>query len=325
MGHVYAGSRTGCARLSRGYSPQVAASITALALSFVLGLWVQRRLPGERIRRRSWAAYFWTVTPLVVFTAFTTITFDSGLALALAAAVIASWAVIGIAFLYATLVSTERDERGALALAAGFPNTGFVGYPLAYLALGNPGLALMVVYDRLAWLVPSTAISTTIARLHGRNAASSPARRLPRAVLANPPLLAAVAAVSLRAAGVDLTAAVEPAGEVAGAIVGPAGFFLLGLVLPLDPPRLEGSDLGRAAGVLAIRFGIAPLALYFSGLVLGAEIPAAFYLGAAMPCAFHLLVLARVFDIRPHLMRLLVVGSTVPAVAVVVLATVAFG
>jgi hypothetical protein len=36
-------------------------------------------------------------------------------------------------------------------------------------------------------------------------------------------------------------------------------------------------------------------------------------------------VLARVFDFRPHLMRLLVVGSTMPVVGVVVLATTAFG
>jgi predicted permease len=35
-----------------------------------------------------------------------------------------------------------------------------------------------------------------------------------------------------------------------------------------------------------------------------------------MPCAFHLLVLARVYDLRPNLMRLLVVGSTIPAVIV---------
>jgi predicted permease len=41
-----------------------------------------------------------------------------------------------------------------------------------------------------------------------------------------------------------------------------------------------------------------------------------------MPCAFHLLVLARVFDVRPQLVRLLVVGSTLPAVVVVVAATV---
>ncbi len=39
---------------------------------------------------------------------------------------------------------------------------------------------------------------------------------------------------------------------------------------------------------------------------------------AAMPCAFHLLILARVFDVRPRLMRLLVIGSTVPAVIAIV-------
>lgn len=220
----------------------MATAIAALVLSFALGLWVQRRLPGERVRNRSWAAYFWTVTPLLVVTSFTTITFDRGLGLALAAAVIASWTVIGIGYLYATLVSTERDERGALALAAGFPNTGFVGYPLAHLALGNPGLALMVLYDRLAWLVPATAISTTIARLHGRRGARPATGLRARAVVANPPLLAALAAISLRAVGVDLVAVVEPAGNVAGAIVGPAGFFLLGLVLPLDRPRHASPD-----------------------------------------------------------------------------------
>jgi hypothetical protein len=301
----------------------VAASIALLVLCFALGLWAQRRLPGDRLRARAWTTYFWTVTPLLVFTAFTTIGLDAGLGLAIAAAILASWAVIGIGYAYAASVTSERDERGALALAAGFPNTGFLGYPLAQLALGNPGLALMVVYDRLAWLVPATAVSTTIARFHGRRDRAS-ARRGLRALLANPPLYAAVAALSLRAAGVDLAAAVEPARDLAAAVVGPAGFFLLGLALPLESARHEGPDLTRAAGALAIRFAVAPLALFLSGLALGAEIPAAFYLGAAMPCAFHLLVLARVFDVRPHLMRLLVVGSTVPAVAVVVLATLAW-
>ena len=53
-------------------------------------------------------------------------------------------------------------------------------------------------------------------------------------------------------------------------------------------------------------------------------IPGVFYLAAAMPCAFHLLILARVFDLRPHLMRLLVVGSTVPAVAAALAVTAVF-
>ncbi|MGH3005159.1 MAG: AEC family transporter [Gaiellaceae bacterium] len=297
--------------------------IGLLALFFALGLAVQRRHPSERLRERAWTAYWWTVAPTLVFTAFSTIDFDRELGLALAAAVLASWLVIALGYGYARAVAPERDERGALALGAGFPNTGFVGYPLAQLALGNDGLALMVLYDRLGWLVPSTAVSTAIARLHGRReAAENPsARRRLRLILVNPPLLAAVAAVALRLAGADVTAWVEPLGRAAAEIVGPAGFFLLGLVLPLEPPAHDLPELRKAAGVFAIRFAAAPLVLLGCGVALGTEIPTAFLLGAAMPCAFHLLVLARVFDLRPQLVRLLVVGSTVPAVVAVVAAS----
>ncbi|MGH3035437.1 MAG: AEC family transporter [Gaiellaceae bacterium] len=293
-------------------------AVALLTAFFAFGLAVQRHAPSAVLRERLWAAYFWTVTPALVFTAFSTIEFDRELGLALAAAILASWLVILAGFSYAAAVTSARDERGAIALGAGFPNTGFVGYPLAQLALGSDGLVLMVLYDRLAWLVPSTAISTTIARLHGlREPPRTTTGRL-RAVLVNPPLLAAVVAIGLRLAGIDAGALAEPLGRVAAEIVGPAGFFLLGLVLPLEPPAHDVPELRKAAGVLAIRFAVAPLVLLAMGLALGTDVPAAFYLGAAMPCAFHLLILARVFDVRPQLVRLLVVGSTVPAVVAVV-------
>ena len=112
--------------------------------------------------------------------------------------------------------------------------------------------------------------------------------------------------------------------DAAGAVVGPAGFFLLGLALPLERPSHGGAELRRAAGALVVRFAVAPLVLFSVGHALGADIPGVFYLAAAMPCAFHLIILARVFDLRPHLMRLLVVGSTVPAVAAVLAATAVF-
>ena len=56
-----------------------------------------------------------------------------------------------------------------------------------------------------------------------------------------------------------------------------------------------------------------PLALLATGALL--------YLLAGMPSAFHLLVLARVYDVRPALVNRLVVGTTLSAVAVVVLVT----
>jgi predicted permease len=64
---------------------------------------------------------------------------------------------------------------------------------------------------------------------------------------------------------------------------------------------------------------LSSLLLFACGRALGADIPGTFYLMAAMPAAFHLLVLARVYDVRPALVRLLVVGSTVPAVVAVAL------
>ncbi|HLM33983.1 MAG TPA: AEC family transporter [Gaiellaceae bacterium] len=295
--------------------------IALLVAFFAVGLASQRIPWAEKLRERSWTAYFWTITPALVFYAFSTVGVDRELALALGAAVGASWLVLGISYAYSVVVSHVRDERGALTLAAGFPNTGFVGFPLAQIALGNPGLALMVVYDRLAWLVPATAVSTTIARLHGNRDAGKRGRRRLWLLAGNPPLLAALLAVGLRLGGVDVGGVAEQLGRIAGAVVGPAGFFLLGLALPLERPSHDLAELRRVSGVLAIRFGIAPLALYALGQAVGAEIPSAFLLGAAMPSAFHLLILARVFDLRPHLMRLLVLGSTVPAVAAVVAAS----
>ena len=147
--------------------------IGLLALAFLAGIWLQRAVPGERLRSRALTLYFWTFAPILVFQSFSTVSFGRHLALALAAAIASTWLVAGLGYAYAALVADDRSERGALALCAGFPNTGFVGYPLAQIAFGAPGLALMVVYDRLAWLVPATAISTTVAHLHGRREAAA--------------------------------------------------------------------------------------------------------------------------------------------------------
>jgi predicted permease len=289
-------------------------TIALLALALAVGVGVQRLYPRPWVLRVSWAAYFWTVTPALVFFSFTTVTFDRGLNLALIAAIAGSWLVIAAAVAYANAVSDDPAERGALVLAAGFANTGFVGYPLAQITYGDDGLALMVVYDRLGLLVPALAASTALARYYGRRSEAPSRWWVP--ALANPPLAAMIAAVALRAAGVDVPR-VDAVGEIGGAIVGPAGFFLLGLALPLERVAHARPEVLRAAGALTIRFALSPLLLLACGLALEADVPATFVLGSAMPCAFHLLILAQVFELRPPLMRLLVVASTIPAIVIV--------
>jgi predicted permease len=243
-----------------------------------------------------------------VFVTFSTLEVDRALVGALAAVVVASWVVAAIAFAYAATVARNRSERGALVLGASFGNTGFLGLPLAQLVFGNAGLALAVAYARVAWLVPDTAISTTLAHLHG----DPTVRRRSRIVFVNPPLLALVAAVALRAA--HAVPDVGTARNVATALVAPFGFLLLGVALPLDRARPGVDDLPRAVGALAIRMVGGPATLFLVAHLAGAGVPGVFYFLAGMPSAFHLLVLARVYGLRPRLMRVLVVGSTAVAV-----------
>lgn len=294
-------------------------SLLALAGALAAGIALQRRSSSERLRDLVWNAFFWGVSPALVLVTFLRLHVDRRLVLLLAAAILATWLVASAGALYAKLVSRERDEQGALMLAAGWANTGFVGYPLAQLAFGAHGLALAVLYDRLAWLVPSSSVSVTVARLFGRRErAAESRRRRSRALLVNPPLLATAAAVAMRLVGVGLPDATAVR-DVAATLVGPTGFLLLGLSLPLEVAAHPAAEVRRAAGALAIRFVGGPLVLLATGTLLEVRVPHVFFLLAAMPPAFHLVVLARVYDVRPALTRLLVVGATLPAVLVVAL------
>jgi predicted permease len=162
--------------------------------------------------------------------------------------------------------------------------------------------------------VPASSVTVAVARTHGeRTPALSRASRR-RAVLLNPPLIAAAVAAGLRLVGVRVPG-LGAAGSVAADLVGPCGFLLLGLSIPLERFEHGAVELRRAAGALLVRFAGGPLLLLAAATALGAHPPAAFYLLAGMPSAFNLLALARVYELRPRLMRLLVVGSTVPALA----------
>jgi len=298
----------------------VLAQSLLLLLFLLAGAAAQLAGGTTRLRDALWVVFFWSFSPVLVFVTFLTVDLDQGLGRALAAAILSSWLVGLAGYGYACLVATERDERGALTLAAGFGNTGFVGFPLAQLAFGSSGLALAVLYDRLSWLVPAASVSTTIARLHGRRRLEALPRQRVWTLLANPPLHAFWLALVLRAAGVDVPGT-NAARDLVGVVIGPFGFLLLGLSLTLERlPRPPG-ELRRGVGAVVIRIAGGPLALLGTGTLISAKVPGVFYLLAAMPSAFHLLILARVYDVRPVLMNRIVVGSTIPAVAVVVLVT----
>jgi predicted permease len=142
-------------------------------------------------------------------------------------------------------------------------------------------------------------------------------------VLLNPPLWTLAAALVLRAAGVHIPH-IKSIEDVAAALIGPLGFLMLGISLPLEQVEHDLREVGRAVGAMTLKVGAGPLILFAIGTAVGAHIPSTFYLLAAMPPAFHLLAIARVYDMRPALMRLMVVAATIPVVAGVVIGSYVF-
>jgi predicted permease len=298
-------------------------TLIGLLVALLVGLLLQRLRSEERLRDLIWIVSFWIVIPVLVFATFLSFPLDRKLGLALAVAIAGTWILVGLSYLYARLVTHERDEQGALTLAGSIGNTGFIGYPLAQLAFGHQGLSQAVVYDQLAFGVPMSSVSVVVGRLFGRRSVDTEGGSRLAAVLLNPPLWALAAALLLRVSGVHIPH-IHTVEDAAAAVVGPIGFLMLGISLPLEQVEHDLREVARATGAMALKVGVGPLLLFALGKALGAHIPSTFYLLAAMPPAFHLLTVARVFDMRPALMRLMVVAATIPVVAAVVIGSFVF-
>ena len=287
----------------------------AMAALFLVGLAAQRRPSASRARDALWWLSYNILAPLVAFAGFSSVTLDGPLARSLLAAVISSWLVLALSRVYARRIGPRGSERGAVALAGAFGNTSFIGLPVARLFFGDAGMALMAIYAQLRWFLPEIAVAVATAGSYGERKGKRALRSSLRFV-ANPPTLVAVLTVALRMSGVDMADQGLLVGRVMAQLVGPFGFLLLGLSLPLDPwrgDRLSPGDLGA----LVVKHAASPLCLLAVAAVLRVRVPAVFVLGASMPCAFNLVVIARLFDIDPKKTRSLVLLSTGLALAAI--------
>jgi hypothetical protein len=294
-----------------------------LLVALVIGLFLQRLRSQERVRDWIWNISFWLVIPVLVFATFLNVSLTSRLGMAVAAVIASTWLLVGLSYLYARLVTKERDEQGALTITGAIGNTGFIGYPLAQLVFGHTGLTQAVIYDQLSFGVPMSSVSVAVGRLFGKRATATGGRSRLAAVLLNPPLWTLIAALSLRAAGVHIPH-IGKVEDVAAAVIGPYGFLVLGVSLPLERVEHDLTEVARATGAMTLKIGVGPLILLAIGAAFGAHIPSTFYLLAAMPPAFHLLTIARVYDMRPALVRLMVVAATIPVVIGVVIGSLIF-
>jgi len=290
-------------------------TIVGWALCLVGGIALQRRLRDpQRASHILFMIILWIAAPLLVIYAYTTVVVQVELLTALAAAIAASWLTLLIGMAWGRLSGRERREGAVLAFATGMGNTGSVGFPLATIVFGGPGLALAVIYAEFQFLIPVEAVVLGLGRHYAgprsHGAAAPGLRRLIRSWLLNPPVVAGVVAVALRLLGVDISDLVAPFGPAMGVAIGLVGFVQLGLATPLTPLAHDRAELWRALVTLVLRCGLAPLILFAMGWLAGVHIPGVFLLLAAMPVAFNTMVVAAVFDLDAELARLLIAVST---------------
>jgi predicted permease len=297
---------------------------------FVVGVELQSRLRDPQ--RASWVLFqlvLWVLSPLAVVYGYTTVAVRPGLVAAFACVVAATWVTLLTGMLWGRLGSRTRAEAGVLAYATAMGNSAILGYPIATLVFGGPGLALAVVFAEFQFLIPTQGVILGLGRHYagpeslGRRAAGLP--EMLRSWLLNPPVVVGAAAVALRLLGVDLTALVEPIGPAVGLLFGFVGFLQLGLAVSLRPLRHGRGDVWRTAVTVALRSGLTPLILLVTGRLLGVDVPGVFLLLAAMPVAFYTMVVSAVFDLERELARLLVAVSTVLVVAGVLIWQLAAG
>ena len=135
-------------------------TIAGWLVCFAAGVALQRRLRNpQRASYLLFVLVLWVLAPLAVVYGYTTVAVRPELAAAFACVVAAAWATLLAGLLWGRLGGRSQDEAGVLAYATAMGNTAILGYPLATLVFGGPGLALAVVFTEFQFLLPARASS----------------------------------------------------------------------------------------------------------------------------------------------------------------------
>ncbi len=158
-------------------------------------------------------------------------------------------------------------------LNAAYPNTGFMGFPLALVALGPAALAPTTIATILTvCLVFAGAIVLIEAGLRAGPGGARLVGAVARALARNPLLLAPLAGAMLAASGLAVPAPAETFLKLLGGAASPCALVALGLFLARSggagAPR-PGREAGATALLVALKLVVHPVLTYALGRWLG--------------------------------------------------------
>jgi len=245
---------------------------------------------------------------------------------------IAAFGVSSLA-VFALTVLIRRGEGHSLSdaavdgLNAGYPNTGFMGFPLALVAFGPEALAPTTVAAILTvcgvFAVAIVLIETGLRReAHGSGQAGSNIpvwRAVGRSLIRNPLLVAPALGALVPSAGLTLPAAAETFLKLLGGAASPCALVALGLFLAQK--RRPGSAQPRTAALLvglklvgqpALAYGLGRYLFDLPPLLLHVAV-----LMAALPTGTGPFMLAEFYRREADLTSTVVLVSTILSIVTV--------
>ena len=209
----------------------------------------------------------------------------------------------------------------------GYPNTGFLGFPLALVAFGPEALAPTIVATILTvcgvFAVAIVLIETGLrreARGAGRDGQAVPVwRTVGRSLIRNPLLVAPALGALVPSVGLALPASVESFVKLLGGAASPCALVALGLFLA-EKRRSGSTRPGTAALLVGMKLVAQPLLAYGLGRYLFALSPLPLHVAvlmAALPTGTGPFMLAEFYHREADLTARVVLVSTVLSVVTV--------
>ncbi len=247
---------------------------------------------------------YWVLGPAFVFDIFTTNTLAGSTALRLVVAGLAGMAVAGVvAFVASTVLQSSGSERAADVMTSAYGNVGNTGLAVTAFALGDEALAAAGV---LMLTINITGMASGIAMAASQTYGLAGVAR--RALLA-PMTIAAVAAIGLNAASIDLPLVADRSITLAANAMIPVMLLALGMQLALTGWRTPTVGLGLST---VSKLVVAPIAATAVGAIIGLDGNdlGAVAIQSAMPPAVFCLIVAKEHGLEPDRVTTSVVAMT---------------
>lgn len=210
-----------------------------VACGYICG---QRKLLGVESSEALNGFVYWVALPALLFGAMAKIeladVWRGNFLAAFAGASFATWVLSSLVGRF--IFRLDAPEAALHGLNGAYPNTGFMGIPLAIAAYGQDAALPAIVATVISVLSVTLAVAPIEIARHGASRLMPLLGRVTGALARNPMIVAPCAGLLWSWAGLDLPGSIETFTDILGAAAGPCALFSIGLFLVGKPLR-EGS------------------------------------------------------------------------------------